>query len=382
MTALVTGLLLGAVGSGHCVGMCGPLVLTIERSLRRPSRRMQLRHALTYHAGRVLTYVAPRHGSRAGRANAHILGSRTRTRGDSRRSSAAGGYRLCRPATAARMGRQARRARDQSLRSGWSMGPTALRRGSGDRGRRQRAAAVRPRLFSAADCRGDGNGDRRRGTDGRVRARDNPGARRAVDGGGIANLRHSLSTAPADAAPPRADRGHAPRARPCAGVRRVAPGARAFSRRATLTATHGTLSPASTRRGEGNGAYGGNGFNTEERSENQRETHGGPVAPRKARAASPAVRPATRPVCWSTQLDSLRVSPLTPFLRVEPVISVPSGLSLGSAAKGVRPQQVQGDRGVAPMPSASLTSFIATSDQSGRVRTLTGSRLLALGYRL
>ena len=57
MTALLTGLMLGAIGSGHCAGMCGPLVLTIERSLRRPSRRAQLRHALTYHAGRVLTYA-------------------------------------------------------------------------------------------------------------------------------------------------------------------------------------------------------------------------------------------------------------------------------------------------------------------------------------
>ncbi len=57
MTALLTGLLLGAIGSGHCVGMCGPLVLTIGRSLRRPSRRAQLQHELSYHAGRVLTYV-------------------------------------------------------------------------------------------------------------------------------------------------------------------------------------------------------------------------------------------------------------------------------------------------------------------------------------
>jgi sulfite exporter TauE/SafE len=47
----------GAVGSGHCVGMCGPLVLTMGRGLRRPSRGAQLQHALTYHAGRVLTYA-------------------------------------------------------------------------------------------------------------------------------------------------------------------------------------------------------------------------------------------------------------------------------------------------------------------------------------
>jgi sulfite exporter TauE/SafE len=64
MTALVTGMIFGAVGSLHCVGMCGPLVLTMGRGLRRPSRRAQLRHALTYHAGRVLTYVVL--GSMAG----------------------------------------------------------------------------------------------------------------------------------------------------------------------------------------------------------------------------------------------------------------------------------------------------------------------------
>jgi hypothetical protein len=57
MTALVTGLLLGVVGSAHCAGMCGPLVLTITRGLERPSRRAMLRHALSYHTGRVSIYV-------------------------------------------------------------------------------------------------------------------------------------------------------------------------------------------------------------------------------------------------------------------------------------------------------------------------------------
>ncbi len=58
MTALVTGFVLGAVGSGHCVGMCGPLVLTIGRIQARSSHRGQARYALLYHAGRVLTYLA------------------------------------------------------------------------------------------------------------------------------------------------------------------------------------------------------------------------------------------------------------------------------------------------------------------------------------
>lgn len=58
MTALLTGLALGVAGSGHCAGMCGPLVVTIGRGLARPSRGAQLRHALLYHAGRTATYLA------------------------------------------------------------------------------------------------------------------------------------------------------------------------------------------------------------------------------------------------------------------------------------------------------------------------------------
>lgn len=58
MTSLVTGLVLGAVGSGHCVGMCGPLVLTIGRIKARSSHREQAQYSLLYHAGRVLTYAA------------------------------------------------------------------------------------------------------------------------------------------------------------------------------------------------------------------------------------------------------------------------------------------------------------------------------------
>ena len=57
MTPLVAGLIFGVIGSAHCVGMCGPLVLTVGRTLRRPSLRAQLQHALAYHAGRVLTYA-------------------------------------------------------------------------------------------------------------------------------------------------------------------------------------------------------------------------------------------------------------------------------------------------------------------------------------
>lgn len=58
MTFLVTGFVLGVVGSAHCVGMCGPLVLTIGRIKARPSRRAHAQYSLLYHAGRMLTYVA------------------------------------------------------------------------------------------------------------------------------------------------------------------------------------------------------------------------------------------------------------------------------------------------------------------------------------
>ena len=57
MTPWVAGLALGLAGSGHCAVMCGPLVVAIDRRLQPPSRRRQLAHALSYHAGRVLTYV-------------------------------------------------------------------------------------------------------------------------------------------------------------------------------------------------------------------------------------------------------------------------------------------------------------------------------------
>lgn len=57
MNAFVTGLLFGAVGSTHCVAMCGPLVLTIDRTLRRPTRGARLQHAVCYHGARVLMYA-------------------------------------------------------------------------------------------------------------------------------------------------------------------------------------------------------------------------------------------------------------------------------------------------------------------------------------
>jgi sulfite exporter TauE/SafE len=49
-TYLLTGL---AIGFGHCIGMCGPLVISF--SLRLKGRNATLPHAL-YHCGRILTY--------------------------------------------------------------------------------------------------------------------------------------------------------------------------------------------------------------------------------------------------------------------------------------------------------------------------------------
>jgi sulfite exporter TauE/SafE len=56
-TALLGGLALGLASSAHCAAMCGPLVLTVGRRLGGATKRAQARHALLYHAGRVLTYV-------------------------------------------------------------------------------------------------------------------------------------------------------------------------------------------------------------------------------------------------------------------------------------------------------------------------------------
>jgi hypothetical protein len=43
--------LLGFLGSGHCIGMCGPLVVAF------PGQRGRLDAHLLYHGGRILTYV-------------------------------------------------------------------------------------------------------------------------------------------------------------------------------------------------------------------------------------------------------------------------------------------------------------------------------------
>ena len=64
----------GLLGSGHCVGMCGPLALSLGASHGR--LKQNLRRQLVYSAGRVFTYTFG--GAAAGFAGVW-LGSRSRT---------------------------------------------------------------------------------------------------------------------------------------------------------------------------------------------------------------------------------------------------------------------------------------------------------------
>jgi sulfite exporter TauE/SafE len=57
MTSLFSGLVLGVAASGHCMAMCGPLVLMFGGGLTRTSRFNQARTTALYHAGRVSTYL-------------------------------------------------------------------------------------------------------------------------------------------------------------------------------------------------------------------------------------------------------------------------------------------------------------------------------------
>lgn len=56
MTVLA-GALLGLLGSGHCVGMCGPLVLAVGLPAPGASAGMRLVHVVSYHLGRIATYA-------------------------------------------------------------------------------------------------------------------------------------------------------------------------------------------------------------------------------------------------------------------------------------------------------------------------------------
>jgi sulfite exporter TauE/SafE len=56
MTMIAAGFLLGLVASGHCVGMCGPLVLSVGPRPQAPTSALFPR-LLIYHGGRLSTYV-------------------------------------------------------------------------------------------------------------------------------------------------------------------------------------------------------------------------------------------------------------------------------------------------------------------------------------
>ncbi|MBX7151721.1 sulfite exporter TauE/SafE family protein [bacterium] len=52
---ILAGFILGVLGSFHCAGMCGPLVLALPHG--SPSRWSMLTESLTYNAGKMLTYA-------------------------------------------------------------------------------------------------------------------------------------------------------------------------------------------------------------------------------------------------------------------------------------------------------------------------------------
>ena len=51
---LISGIVLGAAGSLHCIGMCGPLCLMLPVQQASPRKKMVL--ILSYHGGRIFTY--------------------------------------------------------------------------------------------------------------------------------------------------------------------------------------------------------------------------------------------------------------------------------------------------------------------------------------
>src|SRR5436305_14154060 len=54
LTPVIAGMLLGLVGSFHCVGMCGPLALALP--VHHLQRAQQATAIIVYNIGRVITY--------------------------------------------------------------------------------------------------------------------------------------------------------------------------------------------------------------------------------------------------------------------------------------------------------------------------------------
>ena len=66
---LISAFLVGLLGGGHCVGMCGGIVGAVSLSL--PGARPQFAYHLAYNAGRVASYTVA--GALAGLAGASSL---------------------------------------------------------------------------------------------------------------------------------------------------------------------------------------------------------------------------------------------------------------------------------------------------------------------
>ena len=52
---IIAALVMGVMGSPHCLGMCGGLVFAFEQGIKNPARRSL--YVAGFHAGRILTYV-------------------------------------------------------------------------------------------------------------------------------------------------------------------------------------------------------------------------------------------------------------------------------------------------------------------------------------
>ena len=68
---IVSALMLGLLGTGHCIGMCGPLVVAF------PAQSGKLSGHLLYHAGRIATYTVI--GALLGAASGTLLSLSTAT---------------------------------------------------------------------------------------------------------------------------------------------------------------------------------------------------------------------------------------------------------------------------------------------------------------
>ena len=55
---LISALILGLLGGGHCLGMCGGLMGALSLAIPAERRHQRLRLLVAYNAGRILSYTA------------------------------------------------------------------------------------------------------------------------------------------------------------------------------------------------------------------------------------------------------------------------------------------------------------------------------------